>query len=92
MAGQKKPDPKAVEEIAKKALGAAQRLGMQIAAMPLHERQADYAICEKSLHETAREMGIAGQQIEGFIRIQMEAIRGMVQNIDVGGSPKGGHA
>jgi hypothetical protein len=92
MAGQKKPDPKAVEEIAKKALGAAQRLGMQIAAMPLHERQAGYAICEKSLRETAREMGIAGQQIEGFIRIQMEAIRGMVQNIDVGGSPKGGHA
>ena len=92
MADQKKPDPKAVEEIAKKAWGAAQRLGMQIAAMPSHERQAGFAICEKSLRETAREMGIAEQQIEGFISIQMEAIRGMVQNIDAGGSPKGGHA
>jgi hypothetical protein len=92
MAGQKKPDPKAVEEIAQKAWGAAQRLGMKIAAMPLHEREAGYAICEKSLRETARKMGIAGEQMEGFIKIQLEAIRGMVQKIDVGGNPQGGKA
>jgi hypothetical protein len=84
--------PKHVEEIAQKAWGAAQRLGMQIAAMPLHEREAGYAVCEESLCETARDMGIAGDKMEGFIKIQMEAIRGMVQNIDVGGSPQGGKA
>jgi hypothetical protein len=92
MANPKKPDPKVVEEIAQKAWGAAQRLGMQIAAMPLHEREAGFGICERSLRETARDMGIAGEQMGGFIKIQMEAIRGMVQNIDVGGSPQGGKA
>jgi hypothetical protein len=85
-------DQKQVEEIAKKAWGAAQRLGMQIAAMPLSQREAGFAICEDTLRETADKMGIAGPQMEGFIKIQMDAIRRMVQNIDVGGSPQGGKA
>ena len=85
-------DPKDVEVIAQTAWGAAQRLGMQIAAMPLNQREAGFKICENTLRETAREMGVAGEQMDGFIKIPMEAIRGMVQNIDVGGSPQGGNA
>jgi hypothetical protein len=60
--------------------------------MPPHEREAGFAICESALRETAHKMGIAGEKMDGFIKIQMDAIRGMVQNIDVGGNPQGGNA
>jgi len=84
--------PEHLEEIARKGWGAAQRLGMQIAAMPLDKREAGFGVCERVFRETARGMGIDAEKMEGFIKLQMEAIRGMVKNIDVGGSPEWGHA
>jgi hypothetical protein len=46
------------------------------------------------MRETAEEMGVklTPQQLEGLVDLQMQAIRGMVTNIDVGGRPKGGNA
>jgi hypothetical protein len=84
--------PENVEAIARQSWGMAQRVGMKIAAMPLDQREAAFVTAERSLHDTALEMGMAGERMDGFIKIQMEAIRGMVQNIDVGGSPQGGNA
>ena len=81
-----------VEEIAKKSWGMAQRVGMQIAALPLDKREEAFAKAKQSLEESARDMGIAGDQMDGFIKLQMEAIRSVVQNIDVGGAPQGGKA
>jgi hypothetical protein len=84
--------PKSIEEIARHAWGAAQRIGMRIAEMPLDQREAGFKIAEESLQEAARKMGIDGDRMDQFIKIQMDAIRGMVQNIDVGGNPQGGRA
>jgi hypothetical protein len=65
---------------------------MQIAGMPADQREAGYAICEKSLREAAREMGLSDARMDGFIKLQMKAIRGMVQNMDAGGASQGGTA
>jgi hypothetical protein len=37
-------------------------------------------------------MGVSEVRIAGLIKLQMEAVRGMVTNIDLGGSPQGGRA
>lgn len=80
------------EVIAPRCWGMAQRVGMRIAAMAPEQREDAFAVAERALWATAKEIGMAADKIEGFIKIQMEAIRGMVTNIYVGGSPKGGHA
>jgi hypothetical protein len=81
-----------VEAIARQSWGMAQRVGMQIAGLPQEEREPALAKAEISLRNTAVEMGIAGAQMDGWIDIQMRAIRGMVQQIEAGGQPQGGHA
>jgi len=85
-------EPNNIDEIAKPLWGMAQRVGMRIAEMPLEKRAHAFAIAERALREAAQASGMAGAQAEGLIKLQMEAIRGMVTNIDVGGSPKGGNA
>ena len=84
--------PKSVEEIARQSWGMAQRVGIQIAAKSQEQRAEAFAIAERSLRETATEMGISSEKMDAFIKLQMEAIRAWVMNIDVGGSPKGGTA
>jgi hypothetical protein len=84
--------PKEVEAIARQSWEAAQRIGMRIAALPLDQREEGFAIAERSFRDAAGQMGIAGNQIEGFVKLQMDAIRGWVSNIDVGGNPQGGKA
>jgi hypothetical protein len=84
--------PENAETIARQGWGMAQRVGMRIAGMPLEEREAALAIAENSLREAAKEMGIAGDQMNGFIELQMKAIRQIITDIDVSGSPQGGSA
>ena len=61
--------PKDVEAIARQSWGMAQRVGMQIAAKPQEQRAEAFAIAERSLREAAKEMGIAGERMDGFIKI-----------------------
>ena len=84
--------PKNAETIARQAWGMAQRVGMHIAGMSPEKRQAALAIAENSLRETAKEMGRTGDQTDEFIELQMKAIRQIISEIDVGGSPQGGTA
>jgi len=67
-------------------------MAMQIAALSLDKREDGFSIAERCLQEAVREKGIAGEQIEVFMKIQMDAIRGMVTHIDVSGDPHGGNA
>jgi hypothetical protein len=67
--------PEHVEAIARQSWGMAQRVGMQIAGLPQEEREPALAKAEISLRNTAVEMGIAGAQMDGWIDIQMRAIR-----------------
>jgi hypothetical protein len=69
--------PKNVEDLARTMLGAAQRMAMQIAALPLDKRDEGFSLAERCLQNAVREKGITGKRMEGFIKIQMDAIRGM---------------
>ena len=80
------------DEVAKAAWAAAQRIGMQIAALPIEQRAAAFAAVERGAQDTARQMGLAGKPMDEFIALQMNAIRGVVQSIDLGGNPQGGNA
>ena len=80
------------DEVARAAWAAAQRIGMQIAALPIEQRAAAFAGVERGAHETARQMRLAGRPMDEFIDNQMKAIRGVVQSIDLGGNPQGGNA
>jgi len=84
--------PKSAEETAHHAWGMAQRVGMYIAGLPLDKRDAAFAVAENSLREAGQEMRITGEKMDAFIELQMKAIRQIVRDIDVSGSPQGGHA
>lgn len=84
--------PKNLEEVASKLWGMTQRVGMQIAAKPQEQRTKAFTVAERSLRDMAKQMGIADGQMDGFIELQMKAIRQMVTQIDVGGTPEGGNA
>jgi hypothetical protein len=84
--------PEDVEKTAQQLWGSAQRIGMRIAEMPREKREETFALAERALWDAAKKMGMPEDKIEGLVKIQMEAIRGMVMNLDVSGSPKGGRA
>jgi len=84
--------PGPFEKLARHAWEAAQRIGMHIAEIPPDQREEAFKRVEKHYQDVARELGIAREQIDEFVKNQMDVIRGIVQNIDVRGSPKGGRA
>ena len=83
--------PENIKAIADQALGMAQRVALRIAGMPLDKRESAFAIAERSLRESAKEMGVTGDQIESFIELQMKAIWQITTDIDVSGRPRGGN-
>jgi hypothetical protein len=47
---------------------------------------------EQSLTKTYQEFGATGPQLEGFVRLQMQAIRRFVTEIEASGTTQGGNA
>jgi hypothetical protein len=70
----------------------AQRVGAQIAELPIQAREAAFAGVERCFREAGRQLGVTGPQLEGVVDIQMRAIRQIVTDTDVGGRPQGGRA
>jgi hypothetical protein len=70
----------------------AQRVGIQIAELPSKTREVAFAGTERCLRAAASELGVAGQQLDSIVDIQMRAIRQIVTDIDIIGSPQGGKA
>ena len=73
-----------IESLAQQVLGAAQRLGMEIASMPRNEREAAFKECERALREALQESKTPPQRIDDFVELQLGAIRWLVTNIKVG--------
>ena len=65
----------------------AQRVGMQIAELPVKVRERAFAGAETCLRAAGSELGLAGQQLDSLVDLQMRAIRQIVIDLDVGGSP-----
>jgi hypothetical protein len=66
----------------------AQRVGMQIAELPINVRDRALAGTETSLREAGSELGIAGQQLESLVDLQMKAIRRVVADLDDSETPR----
>jgi hypothetical protein len=87
---QKIPDE--VEAIAKQAWDSGHRIAMQVASLPLEQREAALQHAEKVLAETADQFSATPAQRDGWVKIQMELIRGVVKKLEASGSPQGGRA
>jgi hypothetical protein len=68
----------------------AQRVGAQIAELPIKVREKAFAGAERCFRAAGRELGVAGPQLDSIVDLQMKAIRQVVTDIDVKGSPRGG--
>jgi hypothetical protein len=64
----------------------AQRVGTQIAELPVEVREVALAGAENCLREAGSELGVAGQQLDSIVGIQMRAIRQVVADLDVSGA------
>ena len=81
-----------VDAITHQCRAMAQRIGMQIAELPIKVRDAAFAGAERCLRAAGSELGVAGQQLDRIVNFQMRAIRQIVADLDVGGRPQGGRA
>ncbi len=72
-------DNSSVNAIAKQAWDMAQRVAMQIAAFPAEQSLTRSELCGR----LGARGGVAGEQMDQFIELQMKAIRRMVSSIDV---------
>ena len=81
-----------VDAITHQCRAMAQRVGMQIAELPIKVRDAAFAGAERCLRAAGSELGVAGQQLDRIVNFQMRAIRQIVADLDVGGRPQGGRA
>jgi hypothetical protein len=79
--------PEDTDAIAYQCWGMAERVGMQIAELPVEVREIAFAGTERCLREVGSERGVAIQQLDFFVNLQMRAIRQIVADIDVSGSP-----
>ena len=68
----------------------AQRVGMQIAELPMKVRERALAGAETCLRAAGSELGVADQQLDSLIDLQMKAIRQIVTDFDVAGRTAAG--
>jgi hypothetical protein len=76
--------PEDFDTIANRGWGMAERVGMQIAELPIKVREMALAGAEHCLREAGNERGVAGQLLDRIVNLQMRAIRQIVTDIDVG--------
>jgi hypothetical protein len=65
----------------------AQRVGVTIAALPPAAREAAFDGTERCLRAAGSELGVAGEQLDRIVDLQMWAIRQIVGDVDANGSP-----
>jgi hypothetical protein len=81
-----------IDAMAGQGWAMAQRVGMQIAELPINARKLAFAGAERCLRQAGNELGVVGQQLDRIVDLQMKAIRQIVADIDFSGSPQGGRA
>jgi hypothetical protein len=74
------------DAVARHCRAMAQRVGTQIAELPVEVREVAFAGAEICLREAGSELGVAGQQLDTFVDLQMRAIRQIVTDFDVSGA------
>lgn len=80
------------EPIARQLWDMTQRIAVQVAEKPIVLREAAFAIAARAFADMARDMNVQEDKRDGVVKLQMELLRQLVTEIDVGGSPQGGNA
>ena len=80
------------EKVAAHCWSMAQRVGIQIADLPIKVREVAFAGAERCLRAAGSELGVAGPQLDSIVDLQMKAIRQIVIDIDVAGKSRGKRA
>ena len=70
------------EKRARHCWSMAQRIGVQIADLPIKVREVAFAGAERCLRAAGSELGVAGPQLDSIVDLQMRAIRQIVTDID----------
>jgi hypothetical protein len=65
----------------------AQRVGAKIAALPIAARESAFDGTESCLREAGSELGVAGEQLDRIVDLQMWAIRKIVDDSDANHRP-----
>jgi hypothetical protein len=73
------------ETMAQYCWSMAQRVGMQIAELPIGAREMAFAGAERCIRGAGRDLGVVGPQLDSIVDLQMRAIRQVVTDIDVSG-------
>jgi hypothetical protein len=73
------------ETVARHCWLMAERVGMQIAELPLEVREMAFAGAEHCIRAAGRDLGVVGPQLDSIVDLQMTAIRQIVTDIEVGG-------
>jgi hypothetical protein len=81
-----------IDAITDQCWAMAERVGAQIAELPNDIRETAFAGAEHCLREAGSELGVAGQQLDCIVNLQMNAIRQVVTYMDVSRNPRGGTA
>jgi hypothetical protein len=66
---------------------AAERVGVKIAALPAAARETALAGTERCLRAAGSELGVAVEQLDRIVDLQMWAIRQIVADIDASDTP-----
>jgi hypothetical protein len=81
-----------IQQVVQDMWGAAQRIGMEIAAKPPEQREWTFGVAEDCMRRAAAVKKLSEGDTETITRLQMEALRSWVAKIDVGGNAQGGRA
>ena len=65
----------------------AHRVGVKIAALPAAARETAFDGTERCLRAAGSELGVAGEQLDRIVDLQMWAIRQIVADIDANDGP-----
>lgn len=80
------------DENARKGWDMCQRMAVQIAEKPMHLRDVAFEIAENAVREGFILAGEKDGELEPLVKKHATLLREFVHDIDMSGSPQGGHA
>lgn len=78
-----------IEAVARHCWSMAQRVGIQIAELPIKVREAAFDGAEHCFRAAGRDLCVGGPQLDSIVDLQMRAIRQIVTDIDFAGTAQG---
>ena len=81
-----------VEKVLDAAVGAVQRMAIEIVALPAFAREDGLGVAERALNKVMSRSGMRVDRACEFVRLEMGALRALVREIEITGGAIGGAA